>query len=634
MLGGSSRPSRRSGPWGRGRPVRALTALSALAVAALLLAACGGSSSAKPKTSSSSTGSSSPSSSPSASPSAARKGGTVTFAEGPGQQPTFIFPMVPSAEASAFNIGEFENLLYPPLIWLGKNGGVGIDWADSVARSVTYSDGGRTVTIRLKNWNWSDGQPVSSRDLEFFMNLLEPTKQQYIFYSPGEFPDNVVSYGPKGPKTFVLHLNAAYNRTWFTEDELSQITPIPQHVWDRVSSSGKVGNYDQTRAGAKKVYQYLVAQAKDTRTYTTNPLWKVVDGAWRMESFTTSGRVVFVPNSHYSGTDKAKINKFVELPFTSDTAEFNVLRSGSIDVGYLPTADLAQRRAVEAQGFRLAPLQVFGINYIELNLTNPAVAGILKQLYVRQALQHLVDEQGIIKSVYHGFATPEYGPVPTTPASRYLSPLAHKPPYPFSVAAAKHLLSSHGWKVVPNGTDTCERPGTGPGDCGAGIHRGEPLSLNLLFSAGISTMQSQAEIYKSDASEAGVTINLRSEPFNSVVADVRPCSGSSSCAWELGEYGGWSFSGVPTGDPLFIPGAAANAGGYDNPAVTRDIRASLHSSSLAVFYRYEDTVIRQAPWIWVPDTPLQLTLVKTNLHGVTPQNPFIYIAPQDWYFTH
>ena len=30
------------------------------------------------------------------------------------------------------------------------------------------------------------------------------------------------------------------------------------------------------------------------------------------------------------------------------------------------------------------------------------------------------------------------------------------------------LLKANGWKVVPNGTDTCVQPGSGPGECGAG----------------------------------------------------------------------------------------------------------------------------------------------------------------------
>ena len=35
---------------------------------------------------------------------------------------------------------------------------------------------------------------------------------------------------------------------------LSTIPLLPQHAWDKTSVTGKVGNYDQTTAGAKAVY--------------------------------------------------------------------------------------------------------------------------------------------------------------------------------------------------------------------------------------------------------------------------------------------------------------------------------------------------------------------------------------------
>jgi peptide/nickel transport system substrate-binding protein len=34
---------------------------------------------------------------------------------------------------------------------------------------------------------------------------------------------------------------------------------------------------------------------------------------------------------------------------------------------------------------------------------------------------------------------------------------------------------------VPNGTDTCAKPGTGPGQCGAGIPAGTKLAFNLIY---------------------------------------------------------------------------------------------------------------------------------------------------------
>ena len=41
----------------------------------------------------------------------------------------------------------------------------------SMASDPTWSNGNKTVTVKLKNWKWSDGQPVTSKDAEFFIDM-------------------------------------------------------------------------------------------------------------------------------------------------------------------------------------------------------------------------------------------------------------------------------------------------------------------------------------------------------------------------------------------------------------------------------------------------------------------------------
>ena len=83
---------------------------------------------------------------------------------------------------------------------------------------------------------------------------------------------------------------------------------------------------------------------------------------------------------------------------------------------------------------------------------------IISQIYVRQVLAHLQDEPAEIKSrgLYDGAAGQAYGPVPAIPVSPFPPPNALSNPYPFSIAEAAKQLTNHGWKVVPNGTTTCQ----------------------------------------------------------------------------------------------------------------------------------------------------------------------------------
>ena len=86
----------------------------------------------------------------------------------------------------------------------------------------------------------------------------------------------------------------------------------------------------------------------------SSPIWSIVDGPWKLSAFSSDGNLTMVPNKSYSGSDKPKLSEFQELPFTTDAAEYDVLRapssSSKIDVGYIPTEDLPAKPANAAVG--------------------------------------------------------------------------------------------------------------------------------------------------------------------------------------------------------------------------------------------------------------------------------------------
>ena len=561
------------------------------------------------------------------------QGGTVTFAEPPGANPSYIFPFDPTTSASVNNANEFQALMWRPLNWFGTGEtAIKIDNSLTLYKSVTYSDNSTVVTIVLKPYMWSDGQPVTSRDVEFAYDLYKYNKAEWSQYSPGEFPDNVASLSLPNASTIVFTLTHSVSDTWFTDNQLGLITPMPQHVWDKTSATGAIGDYDLTATGAVAVFTFLNAQAMDLTTYATNPLWQVVDGPWKLSAYTTTGEATFVPNPSYSGPVKPTISKFIELPFTSNEAEVNVLRSGnSIDIGYLPESDLGQRAALAGEGYTLVPWLNLGVDYAIYNLTNPKVGPILSQLYVRQAIQHTENQPEIVADIYHGYGFPTYGPIPLEPTNNLVSPFEKTNPYPFSVSDATSLLSSHGWKINAGGIDVCQKAGTAAGDCGKGIAKGAQLNFQLLYSSGSQDLTRSVETIQSAASQAGIKLTLKEQPFNDVVSVVDPCP--TSCNWQIGLYGGISYSTLPTGDGLFLPGAALNAGNYADSTNTANIHATLTSNAPSAFFTYENYLAKQLPWLWMPTPPYQLTMIKSDLKGVSPQNGYLYLTPENYYFT-
>ncbi len=610
---------------------RIAAALASTAAAATLLAACGSGSSSSTSTTSSGT--------------TKVSGGTVNFAEGPGATPNYIFPLSSGAYFSVTNLSQFQALMYRPLYWFGKGTTPVINNQLSLANPPVFSNNHKTVTITLKNYKWSNGETVSARDVVFWMNMLKANKANWAAYVPGAFPDNVVSYQATSPTTVVFNLNASYNPTWFTYNELSQITPMPM-AWD-VTAAGQAAPSetsttapDLTTAGAVAVYTFLNAQAKDTATYTTSPIWSVVDGPWKLQSFTSQGKAVFVPNPTYSGPVKPTISKFVELPFTTESAEFNVLRSGSgLQYGYIPVADLSQKTALTSSGFTFTPWILFSFNYWVVNFNNPTVGPIIDQAYVRQALQHLVDQPQWIATFGKGYGVPSYGPVPIVPANSFADQTERANPYPFSVSASTGLLKAHGWTINANGTDTCSSPGTAANQCGKGIAQGAQLTFNLQYASGVQATTQMMDAFKSAAAQAGITINLTTAPFDQVIGNAVTCTATqAACKWQMQNWGGgWVYSPdfYPTGGELFQTGAGANFGSYSDPTADSLIQATHTapaSQTQSALNAYQNYIIKSLPVIFQPNSDYQLSEVSSTLQGVQ-QNAFGYLTPEAWYFT-
>jgi peptide/nickel transport system substrate-binding protein len=610
------------------RVTRSLAAVAALTVGTLALAACSGTGGSGGTIGGGSAATSGH----------VIRGGVVTEAQ-VAASPNFIFPIVPGTNENGYNVN-LQQPLWPFLVYSGEGSSASIDPQESMDSSITYSNGDRTVTIVLKPWRWSDGTPVTSRDFTFFFNLLKATHGNWWDYVQGLFPDSVSSVTTPNTSTVVLNLTKAYNPAFFTDTVLSEVQLLPQQAWDKTSASGKVGNYDETPAGAKAVLAFLEKQGADIATFATNPLWQVVDGPWKLTAFDNNGYYSYVPNKSYSGTAKPTISKWITTPYTTDTAELNALRAGGgLTIGSLPLNDLAQAGALKAEGYSLASQAVPGVAEIVPNFYNASVGTILRQLYIRQAMEDLIDRPLIVKQIYGGYADPGNGPVSVLTGGPWVSPLEKSGgPYPYSPSAAIALLKAHGWKVVPQGVSTCQQPGSGPADCGPGVTKGEPLTFVLTYTSGIAAFDEQNADIQSTEAKAGIKIVLKSEPFNTLDAAVGTCFANAhpaaQCGWQLTDYGYNPYALYPAGDGMFNTNGNGNDGGYSSTEMDNLINATEYGSNTTqAFYKYEDYAAQQLPWLWIPNQST-IWVYKSNLSGFTPVNSFeAGINAEDWHFT-
>ena len=588
-------------------------------------------------------------------------GGTVRWAEPPGTPPTYIFPFMNGSETSVDNISQFQYLMYRPLYVFGfpGNNHTTLNPTLSLATVPTYSNGNTEATVALKNFKWSNGETVTSSDVLFFMNMLHAETANWYDYVPGLFPDNVKSVTVDSPSSITFTFNKAYEPTWMNYNEFSQITPFPT-AWD-VTATGAASGSGGCSSGAygaastdtacAKVWTFLQAQANDLTSYATSPIWGIVDGPYTIAAskgggFQTTGQVTMVPNPSYSGSQKATVT-VIQEPYTTDNAEFNALLGGNLDIGYAPQQDITKptTNATVAgpnnprlTNFYLTPWILYGFNYAVLKFEstgdNGNAGAIYKQLYFRQAMQSVVDQPAMIQKFLAGYGVPTYGPVPVLPANNLVDSYEKSNPYPYNPEHAKSLLSSHGWKVVPNGTDTCQKAGTGTGDCGAGIPKGAQLNFTMVYVSGTQWQQQVMNVEQSAWNAIGIKTQLVANTFPTVIsAYAPPCMTGQPCTVEEGWWGGgWEYSPdyYPSGETLFSTGAGSNAGNYSDAKADTLIAAT--NTTTASLKSYEDYLAQQVPEIWEPNADYELSEVRNTLRGVAPQNPFANLFPEYWYY--
>ncbi|HEY1624820.1 MAG TPA: ABC transporter substrate-binding protein [Streptosporangiaceae bacterium] len=563
-------------------------------------------------------------------------GGTITI-QWPAT-PNFIFPLMPATNTDGYN----ENLqlqMWPYLVDTGYGSQSSVNPKESLYSSMTWSNNDQSITVVLKPWKWSDGKPMTSRDFLFTYNLLKSMGQNWIGYLPGLFPVDVKSVTTPSSSTFVINLTRSYNPDFYTDDVLNQVPLLPQHAWDKESVTGATGNYDETAKGAAAVVSFLQKQGSQMSTFASNPLWQVVDGPWKLSQFTTSGNYTYVPNTSYSGPDKPYLSKIINAGYTTEDSAYTALRAGGDITGQVPADDVKQFPELEAEGFRIVKQVIPGFAAISLNFYAPnGVAAIFSQLYIRQAMEDLINRPELVQETDAGFGDPGNGPVPTLAYPNLDSSAEQgKGMYPYSPSTAIGLLKSHGWAVHPNGVTTCASPGTGGSDCGAGIASGARLAFTLDYSSGDPEFDEQQAAIATWWAQAGMKLTLKSEPFNTLVATVGACSASShptsTCSWQLYDQGYIPYGLDPVGSGNFNTGGPNNYGGYSSPQMDQLINQTEYGSGSQAFTSYENFATAQLPQLWLPLGGF-FTAIPSSLQGFTPLNPFSGgLNPDVWYYS-
>ncbi|MEE1774034.1 ABC transporter substrate-binding protein [Streptomyces sp. JV185] len=566
-----------------------------------------------------------------------KDGGTVTVALTPGLTPNYIYPYPPaSANGTAIAKGVLWRSLYRP----SGEGDQVMDASLSLAEPPRYSDDRRTATIEMKNYEWSNGRPVTADDVVFSLALLKVAIKEspanWSFYTPGQFPDGVTMKATSSHR-LTLTTETAYNPSYLMS-MLTLLYVMPAKEWSIARTGGPRLDYTRPK-NAAAVYRYLTKQSEAPATFAGNPLWQIVNGPYRLKSFDPiTGSYSLVPNRNYSGPGDARLDRVDFKSFTSASAVLNQFKAGNLTVGTLDSSFIMQIGALKKQGYHVygaaAPAR---FDPLTLNFENTTgnFDKVIAQRYVRQALQHLIDQDGYVRSrgVYSGAASVNYSPAGS--GSPYPPAFGNKAPYPYDPVAAKKLLTGHGWKVAP-GSTTCVRPGTGADECGAGIPRGQAIDFTLASASTPAYVGARDTAFASEAKKLGIRITLDTKSLNYLYSNYgNSFAPANKNKWAAQDYGPlYLAAGYPSSNTVFNTGGSFNLGGYRDAEADKSINASTFGADSGALADEVTYLGKELPVLYFP-TPHTLVVWKDSLSGPPASFQsllsFLY-TPELWYF--
>jgi peptide/nickel transport system substrate-binding protein len=501
--------------------------------------------------------------------------------EGEGDDITSFNPML---VASLYD-EEAADLMFMQLLWIDPQHR--IDYSRSLASAVTTPDDGTTYNVTLRPWHWSDGAPVTARDVLYTFNLAKSLGDTWTANGAGGMPDIVKSFTVTDPTHFTIVLKRQVNPDWFILDGLTTLQPVPAHIWSRYTQD--------------QIWQNQSSPA----------FFHVVDGPLIVTQLAIGLDAVFVPNPNYEGP-KLHLSRFIMKFVNGEGTELQQVQSGDLDMANLPF-DLFDMGS-HIPGLRLVTLPPsYSFNEFIPNIANRSVP-YFADVRIREAMADAIDQNQIIALAMHGQGLQVHTAAPPVPDT-FLSPAARAGAEPDNYDPARAI-------------DLLNQAGFTPGPDGIRRKDGARLAFTAVVAAGRPMDIEIAEAVQQNLRAVGIDLKIHQIEFNQLVAMlVGPPAG-----WQA-MFIGTTINAYPSGENGFLTGSFYDQNGYSNSQMDNYINQSTYQPGLDGLFAFEDFSAVQQPVIFLP-VEKYTVIVRDGLHGVDNFiSPLGYWAPDALYCT-
>jgi peptide/nickel transport system substrate-binding protein len=366
---------------------------------------------------------------------------------------------------------------------------------------------GRTLVYHLRpNARWSDGVPVSARDVLFTLRAILDRRNPVPSREGYELIDRAEALGPHGVRFHLVRPWAPAVATFFTYGTSPQYV-LPEHVLARESA---------------------LAQAP----FNAAPV--VGDGPFCFVSWRRGERLLYRANPRYWRGEAAVKRLDVRIVPDPQT-NLTLLRSGELDFNLVaPAQAAALQRTPQPLAFATAATAL--IAGIALNTTHPP----LDDPRVRRALALGIDRAGISAKVTLG----RY-PVAQTDRPRFSWAYDRAIAEPgFDPRASDRAFDAAGWRRGPDGMRR---------------KNGRPLALTYVQFPETSTGVATAAVVQRELYERGVDITVKSISNAQLFLPAADGGTLANGRFDMA-YVPWAMGADP--DDRFLLGCAGGAKNY------------------------------------------------------------------------
>ena len=586
---------------------RGYGAVVGLAALALVVAACGGSSTTKPGTSPTGTTAGFQGLNPGTG--TPKKGGTLNMLG------------LSDVDFMDYNISYYSIGALAQRLWLrglyayaGVPGKTTLPSPDLATAAPTVSNGGKTYAVTIRSgpmWDTSPARPVTAADA--VLGLKRTCNPVQPFGGLPDFETLIVGYQAFCTSFAKLGSTAtvAAIKSFINSNQISGVTVSGQTITYSLahpaSYFGTMLTMDSFGPAPVESLNYIPGSAAAQQHV-------IADGPYSVQSYTPTRSIVFVRNPAWKASsdpirkayvDKVVVSETGNEPSVQQQLQTNTAAAGMEFDAFPPINAVpglrSQMNAGLNHNFNLGP--EFSSNpYLVYNEMSPNNTGALGKVAVRQALNYGIDRSHLTEDA----GGPAVGP----PLTHILPPGINGSqdlpsgydPYPYNVSKAKSLLASAGYK---NG-----------------------LNLTLLYRPASTIYSKVAQTLQSDLSKIGVKVKLLSATNSDFYVKYMEVPTAAKqgvwdmalAAWSPDWYGdaAASFFGPLYSGPASYPPVGSNFGFYNDPAVTSLITQgdeAASASAAATIWAQADQKVMQDAAIYPIADPQQPLYHASYVHN-------------------